>query len=113
MHLHTRVSAKRIGLGLAVALVLLVFAWPWRQPLFIFAVRLTRGGIDRTVTERLAQYGEAARARLLPHFQKAGAAFPPKRIALLAFKDERELQLYAGDSEPLAFIRSFPILGAS
>jgi hypothetical protein len=67
-----------------------------------------------TIDERVAQYGPSARAGLLPFFAAAGVAYPPDRFLLLGLKLERELQLYAaGPAQPLTFIRSFAILGAS
>ena len=69
---------------------------------------------EPTIPDRVAQYGPSARARLLPFFAAAGVPYPPSRFLLLGLKQERELQLYAaGPAQPLAFIRSFAILGAS
>jgi hypothetical protein len=66
------------------------------------------------VEDRLAQFGERAGARLAPHFEAAGVAFPPEEIALLAFKDARILQLYArATGQGWRFVRSYPVLGAS
>lgn len=67
-----------------------------------------------TITDRVAQYGPSARARLLPFFTAAGVPYPPARFLLLGLKQEGELQLYAaGAAQDFAFIRSFAILGAS
>jgi hypothetical protein len=67
-----------------------------------------------TIADRVAQYGPAARARLLPYFSAAGVPYPPARFLLLGLKQERALQLYAaGPAQNLAFIRSFAIIGAS
>lgn len=69
----------------------------------------------RTSTEdRLRDYGEAARARLVPYFQKAGANYPPSRLVLVGLKEERKLELYAADDAgDLKFIRDYDVLGAS
>lgn len=67
-----------------------------------------------SIPERVAQYGAAVRARLAPHFAAAGVPYPPAHFVLLGLKQERELQLYAaGPGEPLAFIRTYPVHGAS
>jgi murein L,D-transpeptidase YafK len=66
-----------------------------------------------TVADVLRMYGTSARSRLMPHFKRAGVAYPPQRIALLAFKKERRLALWAGDAKSWRFIRSYPILAAS
>jgi len=67
----------------------------------------------RTVADAVAKYGPAARARLTPHFTRAGVAYPPKRIALLVFKDERRVALWAQSSGRWQFIRDYPILAGS
>jgi murein L,D-transpeptidase YafK len=68
----------------------------------------------KTVAERLEQYGEAARKRLLPHFEAAGVPYPPARMTLVGLKSERRLELYAaGQGGPLRFIRSYPFTAAS
>lgn len=67
-----------------------------------------------SIPERVTEYGPAARARLLPYFAAAGVPYPPARFLLLGLKQERELQLYAaGPGQAFAFIRSFPVFGAS
>jgi hypothetical protein len=67
-----------------------------------------------SIEERIAQYGGAARARLMSFFAAAGVPYPPARFLLLGLKAERELQLYAaGVGQDLTFVRSFAILGAS
>ena len=70
--------------------------------------------LEPAIVERIAQYGPAARARLVPFFAAAGIAYPPTRFVLLGFKHERELHLLASRPDGgLAFVRSYPILGAS
>jgi hypothetical protein len=66
-----------------------------------------------TMSDALRLYGGSARMRLAPHFRRAGVAYPPKRIALLAFKKEMRLALWAGDAKSWHFIRAYPILAAS
>jgi hypothetical protein len=67
-----------------------------------------------TVTERLAQYGSAARARLAPHFQRAGVVYPPKDLCLVGLKEERQLELYAASgTNALRFVRAYRIQAAS
>lgn len=67
----------------------------------------------RSVADVVAKYGPAARARLQPHFQRAGVAYPPKRLALLVFKKENRLVLWADDGRSWRYIRSYPVLAAS
>jgi hypothetical protein len=74
----------------------------------------------RTVADAVARYGGAGRARLKPHFARAGVAYPPRQLALLVFKRERRVAVWArasgaAGSQPAGwrFIRDYPILAAS
>jgi murein L,D-transpeptidase YafK len=64
---------------------------------------------------RIAQYEQIARSRLLPFFQQAGVQFPPKQLALLIFKENQRLDLWAKDAGHKGWtqIRSFSVLAAS
>lgn len=67
-----------------------------------------------TVADRLQQYGDAARARLIPHFERTGVRYPPGTVVLLVFKDQRAMQVYAGaDESSLQFVTEYPIKGLS
>jgi hypothetical protein len=69
----------------------------------------------RTVADVVARYGPAARRRLGPDFRRAGVTWPPKQIALLVFKREKRLSLWARSATdgPWRFIRHYPVLAAS
>ena len=68
----------------------------------------------KTVEQRLQEYGNSARTRLRPHFDKAQVSYPPRHLLLLGIKDESRLEIYApGADGKLRFIRSYPILAAS
>jgi hypothetical protein len=69
---------------------------------------------QKTVEDRLAEYGDAARARLGPYFTAAGVAYPPSRVVLVGLKRERQMLLYAApaDGSP-RYVWSYPVLGAS
>ena len=68
----------------------------------------------KTITERLQEYGPAARSRLEPHFKKATVTYPPAQLVLVGIKDERRLELYgAGADGKLRFLRDYKVLGAS
>lgn len=67
-----------------------------------------------TVAKRLDQYGGKARLRLEPHFVRSGINYPPKALCLLGLKAEKELQVYATDTNgAMRFVRRYPILAAS
>jgi len=68
----------------------------------------------KTVQNRLDQFGPQARARLKPYFDAEQVPYPPTRLALVGFKDERILEVYAASANQKAcFVRSYPILAAS
>lgn len=70
--------------------------------------------LGRSIADVLARYGPAARTRLAPHFRRAGIAYPPREIAILAFKDEARVAIWArGANGRWRFIREYPILAAS
>lgn len=86
------------------------------QPKFIGpATRIAVAAGDfKTTEDRVAELGHAVHGRMLPYFEAAGVAYPPARIALVALKEERALQLYGANANgDFGFIRSFPVLAAS
>src|SRR5215212_2566913 len=93
-------SRKRVLIAAAILLVVagvsaLVVVYRARAP--------------RSVADVLAKYGPGARARLKPFFDRAKVQYPPKRLALLVFKDEKRVAVWADGH----FIRAYPILAAS
>jgi len=79
----------------------------------LWAPLLMRLGGPRSVADVIAKVGPAARGRLVPHFRKAGVAWPPQEIAMLVFKEERRVALWARSGASWTFIRNYPILAAS
>lgn len=67
----------------------------------------------RSVQDVVARYGPVAGARLTPHFDRAHVVFPPREIALLVFKNERRVALWARANGEWRYIRAYPILAAS
>ena len=68
----------------------------------------------KTIQDRLVEFGEPVRKRLAPRFQQAGVGYPPSRMAMVALKDERKLELWAAnEGEALRFIRGYDVLAAS
>jgi hypothetical protein len=67
-----------------------------------------------TVEDRLRQYGDAARARWRPYFERAGLAYPPTQVVLVGIKDADELRVYAaGGNAKFQFVRRCRVLAAS
>ena len=93
--------------GLLVVLVVV-----FRDPIQILINRWMGG--PETVRSRLWQCGNVARGRLAGDFARAGIAYPPAAVALVAIKEERRLEVYASeDGKGFRFVREYPILGAS
>lgn len=67
----------------------------------------------RTVSDVVARYGPAARERLLPHFDRAGVAYPPRELAILVFKRERRVAVWARANGGWRFVRDYPVFAAS
>ena len=69
---------------------------------------------QKTISDRIGEYGPAVTDRLSPRFCKAGIDYPPKAVTLLAIKSEKRLELYANcaDGSPIK-VCSYPILAAS
>lgn len=75
--------------------------------------QMTSVGEARSVEDALTRIGPTARTRLQPPFQRASVAYPPKHLTMLAFKEERRLELWAGTPPRAVFIRDYPVLAAS
>lgn len=68
----------------------------------------------KTVADRLTEYGEVARARLKPHFERAKVSYPPKELVFVGLKQEKVLEIYAKQgTNGFKFICAYPVLAAS
>jgi hypothetical protein len=68
----------------------------------------------KSIADRVAEYGAAARARLQPDFERIGLVYPPQRLLLLGLKDERRLEIWVqGTAAQWKFLKDYPILGMS
>lgn len=72
-----------------------------------------RQHVQRTMKSTVAEYNDYAAKRLTPYFKQAGVHYPPRQLALIAFKDSKKMELYARDKGAWRYIKSFPILAAS
>lgn len=70
--------------------------------------------VKKVLHEKINKFHPIVKKDLVPDFQAAKVAFPPQKIALLVFKAEQDMELWAqDDNTQWRFIRTFPILGAS
>jgi len=100
---------------LLVLLALVVCAVPFRAQLrrsVVAVIQIVKG--KKTVSDRVAQFGDAVRIRLAPQFSRTGVMYPPRRVTLVGLKAERMLQVWVlGDDGTWKHLRDYPILGMS
>ena len=105
---------KRLHI-LLVVLALCACAIPFRAQLrrpVVAAIQIMKG--KKTVSDRVAQFGDAVRMRLAPQFASTGIAYPPRRVTLVGLKAERVLQVWvSGDDGRWSHLCDYPILGLS
>ncbi len=100
-----------VALGLFALAAILLFRDPIQRLIETSFLKLTH---KARIDARVKQFENGVRSRLKTDFQRAGVAYPPAKLAFLAFKRERVLEVYATNSDGLfRFIRAYPILGAS
>src|SRR2546430_2634369 len=69
---------------------------------------------EKTVSDRLTEYGNVVHARLQLRFCEVGVAYPPRKLVLVGLKQERQLEIWVSDgSHDLHYLKSYPILAAS
>ena len=89
--------------------------WLGRRSVWRAAVSGAPLARPRSVSDVLAAYGPATRRRFAGICRDEGVKWPPKRVYLLAFKQERKLEVWAGPatSRPYARLATYDVLGAS
>lgn len=69
---------------------------------------------DNAIDHAVKRYGLRVEPQLISFFSKAGVSYPPKEIALLAFKSERTVELWAKNSnQKWTHIHNYPLTGFS
>ena len=70
---------------------------------------------DNAIDRAVKRYGLRVEPQLISYFSKAGVSYPPKKIALLAFKSERKVELWAKNTEQSswAHVHDYPLTGFS
>jgi hypothetical protein len=67
----------------------------------------------RSVADVMATIGADAERRLREKFASRGLDYPPARIALLAFKQERKIELWARHGSSTAYVATYPLTDTS
>jgi L,D-transpeptidase catalytic domain len=69
---------------------------------------------EKTVNDRLSEFGAIVRARLQPCFGEIGVTYPPKKLVLVGLKQEKQLELWVSEgSTDFRLLKTYPILAAS
>jgi hypothetical protein len=69
---------------------------------------------NKAVDQAITRYGLKTEPQLIQFFSKAHVAYPPKQVALLAFKKEQHIQLWArNDSHNWHYIHTYPLTAFS
>jgi hypothetical protein len=111
-------ASRHIRLIILLLVVAMLLAlWPVRYRLAAYATSAFRqlsGQKPVSVDDRLQQFGEAARTRWKPYFDKAGVVYPPTHVTLVGLKDVNALEVYASHgSDQSMHIRTLKVLAAS
>ena len=67
----------------------------------------------RTIDDVVALYGEDAGCRLAPYLAKAGFATIPEKLALLAFKQEQQVEMWGYAKRSWSLIKTYPFTATS
>ncbi len=69
---------------------------------------------DQAVDKAIKRYGLRVEPRLKSYFAKAKVSYPPREIALLAFKSERKVELWAKNpDQKWKHVHDYPLTGFS
>jgi len=80
-------------------------------PVFCMAPKVN---MDKAIDNAISRYGLQMEPHLKGLFNKAGVSYPPQDIALLAFKKERHIQLWAkNENKAWRYIHTYPLTAFS
>lgn len=89
-------------------------------PIVLFFIGLQAYGMapkldwENAVDHAVRRYGLPQEPELMRSFKSAGVNYPPQDIALLAFKQERQIELWArNDDTSWHFVHSYPLTAFS
>lgn len=96
---------------LLIILVTLLFYHFGRGIWYPLVVKLVG---KKTVAEVIAKHGPITEEQLSSHFLNVGLNYPPKKLALVAFKDTKVLEIWAAKPDSnYQLVKSYPIKAAS
>lgn len=101
----TYLSTMHIKWGFALILIILSFKSYTMAPKLDW---------DQAINLAIKRYGLRVEPQLKSFFSKAGISYPPRDIALLAFKSERKIELWAKNSNKVwKHIHNYSLTGFS
>lgn len=69
---------------------------------------------ENAIDKAVRRYGLRVEPQLMSYFSKAGVSYPPREVALLAFKSERRVELWAKNpNQKWQHIHNYPLTGFS
>ena len=69
---------------------------------------------DKAVEHAITRYGLRTEPSLISWFSKAGIQYPPREVALLAFKKEQYIQLWAkNEKQSWKYVHTYPLTAFS
>lgn len=102
---------SRIFIGLFISLLALGSFYQFGRSIWV-PVYFDLSG-RRTVEDVVKDFGPRAEMSLKPAFEKVGLSYPPEKVALLGFKEEKRLELWAKNQSEWIFVSEFKIKAAS
>jgi murein L,D-transpeptidase YafK len=70
--------------------------------------------VQQGIRDVISRYGASTEAQLVNFFKQANVPYPPNDVALLAFKKEREVQLWAkGRDKTWKHVHTYPFTASS
>ncbi|MCK5708625.1 MAG: hypothetical protein KAI43_13335 [Candidatus Aureabacteria bacterium] len=103
---------KYILLLLFISAICLFICWPFIQRKAFSVKQYLKEG--KTVEDRLNEFSEVVKKRLIPYFDKQNIKYPPQKLIFVGLKKEANFEIWASNSgNEFKFIRSYPILAAS
>ena len=100
-----------IFFALLIAVIGLLIFYKYGRSIWSPVVTKIRGKLK--VEDVIQRIGTPIDSRLKPYFDRSGVNYPPRKIALLAFKTEKQLELWSEQDGKWIYIKSYSILGAS
>jgi murein L,D-transpeptidase YafK len=69
---------------------------------------------QKTIGQRVEEYGQVVKKRLFEEFEKKGISYPPKGMVLIGLKSEKVLEVWISQNQQnYSLLKTYPILKTS